>query len=78
MLTDPANCGECGRGCATGSNFSSPSVLLPPALATGKLQIVTGAMAREVLTDGSGKATGVSYIDTATGRSHDVLASLSA
>ena len=29
-------CGQCGRGCATHSNFSSPSVLLPPALATGQ------------------------------------------
>ena len=24
-------CGQCNRGCATHSNFSSPSVLLPPA-----------------------------------------------
>ena len=33
-------CGQCGRGCATHSNFSSPSVLLPPAMATGKLTII--------------------------------------
>ena len=52
-------CGQCGRGCATHSNFSSTSVFLPPALATGKLTIVTGAMAREVLTDTNGLATGV-------------------
>ena len=44
ILTQPLNgrpachyCGQCGRGCATHSNFSTPSVLLPPALATGKL-----------------------------------------
>src|SRR5687767_11746928 len=24
-------CGQCGRGCSTHSNFSSPSVLIPPA-----------------------------------------------
>ena len=58
ILTRPHNgraachyCGQCGRGCATHSNFSSTSVFLPPALATGKLKIITGAMAREVLTD---------------------------
>src|SRR6266550_2377706 len=70
ILTKPLNgrpachyCGQCGRGCATHSNFSSPSVLLPPALATGKLRIITHAMAREVLTDDSGLATGVSYVN---------------
>jgi choline dehydrogenase-like flavoprotein len=61
-------CGQCGRGCSTGSNFSSPSVLLPPALKTGRLQILTGAMAREVLTNAEGEATGVSYINTGDGR----------
>jgi choline dehydrogenase-like flavoprotein len=67
-------CGQCGRGCATHSNFSSPSVLLPPALATGRLQIVTGAMAREVTTDERGMASGVSYVNTADGRDHHVRA----
>ena len=75
IITKPHNgraachyCGQCGRGCATHSNFSTPSVLLPPALKTGRLKIVTGAMAREVTTDQEGLATGVSYVDTATGR----------
>ena len=81
VLTQPHNgrpachyCGNCGRGCATDSNFSTPSVLLPPALATGKLTIVTGAMAREVLTDSEGLATGVSYVDTRTGEEQQVRA----
>jgi len=59
-------CGQCGRSCATGSNCSSPTVLLPPALKTGNLEIRTDAMCREVLTDGEGKATGVSYVDRKT------------
>src|SRR5260370_31884754 len=42
-------CGQCSRGCVTASNFSSSQVLLPPAMATGKLTLITGAMAREVL-----------------------------
>ena len=69
-------CGQCGRGCKTRSNFSSPSVLLPPALATGKLKIVTGAMAREVLTNDEGRATAVSYVDTATGKTEEVRAKI--
>jgi choline dehydrogenase-like flavoprotein len=59
-------CGQCGRACATGSNFSSPTVLLPPALKTGNLEIRTDAMVREVLMDADGKATGVSYVDRKT------------
>jgi choline dehydrogenase-like flavoprotein len=81
ILTRPHNgrkachyCGQCGRGCAIHANFSSPSVLLPPALATKRLTIVTNAMAREVTTDASGLATGVSYIDKTTGRDNHVRA----
>ena len=69
-------CGQCGRGCATSSNFSVPGVLLPPALATGRLTILTGAMAREVTTDAEGLATGVSYVDKATGRDKHVRAKI--
>ncbi len=81
ILTQPLNgrsachyCGQCGRGCRTSSNFSSPTVLLPPALATGRLTLVTGAMAREVTTGADGLATGVSYVDTTTGQEHQVRA----
>ena len=73
ILTRPLNrrpachyCDQCGRGCATSSNFSSPTVLLPPALATGNLEIRCDAMAREVLVNSEGLATGVSYIDKKT------------
>jgi choline dehydrogenase-like flavoprotein len=83
VLTRPLNgraachyCGQCNRGCSTSSNFSSPSVLLPPALATGRLSVVTGAMVREVLTDAEGLATGVSYVDTSTGREQQVRAKI--
>ena len=81
ILTKPLNgraachyCGQCNRGCATHSNFSSPSVLLPPALATGRLQIVANAMAREITVDEAGLASGVAYIDKGTGRENHVRA----
>ena len=81
VITKPLNgrapchyCGQCSRGCMTNSNFSSPNVLLFPAMKTGRLQIVTNAMAREVTVDDAGKATGVSYIDKTTGEDKHVKA----
>jgi choline dehydrogenase-like flavoprotein len=81
VLTKPLNgrpachyCAQCGNGCSTHSNFSSPSVLLPPALATGRLKIIPGAMVREVMTDENGLATGVSYVNTEDGSEHQVRA----
>ncbi|MGH9404641.1 MAG: GMC family oxidoreductase [Terriglobia bacterium] len=59
-------CGQCGRSCATSSNFSSPTVLIPPAMATGNLKLICNAMGREVLMGKDGRATGVSYIDKKT------------
>ncbi len=57
---------DCGRGCSIKANFQSPTVLLPPAMATGNLDIVTDAMVREVTVDFRGRATGVHYIDKRT------------
>jgi len=81
ILTKPLNgraachyCAQCNRGCRTHSNFSSPSVLIPPAMATKRLTIVDNAMAREVTVDASGLATGVSYIDKNTSRENHVRA----
>lgn len=81
ILTQPLNgrpachyCGQCGRGCATHSNFSSVSVMLPPALQTGRLTIVPNAMAREVTVGADGLATGVSYIDTGSMTEYQVRA----
>jgi choline dehydrogenase-like flavoprotein len=49
------------------ADFSSSSVLVKPALKTGKVTLINGAMVREVLTDANtGKASGVSYVDTQT------------
>ncbi len=61
---------DCGRGCAIRANYQSTTVHLPPAMATGNLDIVTDAMAREITVDASGKATGVAYIDRTTGTEH--------
>lgn len=55
-------CGQCGRSCKVYGDFSSSSCLVKPAIATGKVDLVTNAMAREVLTNDEGLATGVSYV----------------
>jgi len=74
IITKPHNgraachyCGQCNRGCMTNSNFSSTNVLIAPALKTGRLTLVTNAMAHEVTLDNRGRASGVNYIDTKTG-----------
>ena len=56
-------CGQCGRNCSMAkADFSSPNVLIYPAMKTGNIDVVANAMAREVLTNKEGLATGVSYI----------------
>src|SRR5688572_4221599 len=67
-------CGQCNRGCMTNSNFSSTGVLIPPAQKTGRLTLLTNAMAREVTVGRDGLANGVSYIDTRTKRDAHVSA----
>ena len=59
---------DCGRGCSIKANFQSTTVLIPPALATGNLDIQTDAMVREVTLDKKGKASGVIYVDKVTKR----------
>ncbi len=59
---------DCGRGCSIKANYQSTTVHLPPALATGNLDILPNAMAREVLVNDAGKATGVLFIDKTTGK----------
>jgi choline dehydrogenase-like flavoprotein len=62
----------CGRGCSIRANYQSTTVHLPPAMATGNLDILTDAMAREVIHDNNGKATGVVFIDRKTGKENRV------
>ena len=81
IITKPHNgrapchyCGQCNRGCMTASNFSSTNVLIPPAQKTGRLTLITDAMAREVTVGKDGLANGVSYIDKKTGNDKHISA----
>ncbi len=55
-------CAQCGRSCKMYADFSSSSALIIPALKTGNVDLVTNAMAREVITNAEGLATGISYV----------------
>jgi choline dehydrogenase-like flavoprotein len=65
---------DCGRGCSIKANFQSTTVLIPPAMATGNVTLVTDAMVREVTVDKQGRASGVHYIDKLTRVDHHVTA----
>ena len=65
---------DCHRGCSIRANYQSTTVHLPPALATGNLDIIPNAHAREVTLGKDGKANGVLYIDKSTGREARVKA----
>jgi len=65
-------CGACNRGCMTGSKYCSIQYQIDPALASGKLTLLTDSMAREIVVGADGKASGVSYIDTTTGQERQI------
>jgi choline dehydrogenase-like flavoprotein len=68
--------GGCSRhvgGCDIHAAFDSPTGLIYPARDTGKLTIRTHATAHEVQVDpATGKAKGVGFVDTVTGKSYSV------
>ena len=61
---------DCGRGCAIRATYQSTTVHLPPAMASGNLDLLTNAMVREVTVAPDGKASGVIFIDKTTGHEH--------
>jgi len=81
VLTQPLNgraacfyATACGRGCSIRANFQSTTVLLPPAMATGYLDIRANALVYQVDLDRAGKAKGVAFVDRITGEHHSVAA----
>ena len=70
--------GGCGRragGCDIHAAFDSPTGLIYPAWDTGKLTVRTNATVHEVTVDRhTGKASGVSFIDTQTRKTYHAKA----
>src|ERR1035437_1458668 len=52
-----------GFACEVNAKCGTQNTAIPAALATGNCELRTGCMAREVLTDARGRATGVAYYD---------------
>jgi choline dehydrogenase-like flavoprotein len=65
-------CGDCTFGCEVGSFFSTPWFLLPSAEASGNLELRTNAIAKDILADENGNASGVAYIDRESRREYEV------
>jgi choline dehydrogenase-like flavoprotein len=59
-------CGNCTDGCDSGSFFSPTWFTLPDAERTGKLELRTDALAKNILVNENGQAKGVAYIDRIT------------
>lgn len=66
-------CAQCNRGCTVHADFSASSVLVKPAIKTGNVDLITQAMAREVLTNNEGLATGISYVSKLDGQEYQVM-----
>ena len=70
--------GACNRragGCDIHAAFDSPTGLIYPAMETGRLTLRTNAIAREITVDPkTGKASGVSFIDSETGKTYEAKA----
>jgi choline dehydrogenase-like flavoprotein len=67
-------CGHCMRGCDVGAVFTSANTLIPAALRTGNLTLRTHALARRIVYDGRGLATGVAIVDRRTKQEDEIRA----
>jgi choline dehydrogenase-like flavoprotein len=79
QLTRPHNgrapchyCGNCVNGCDAGAMFNPIAVTLPPALATGKLEIRTDCVVARVRMNKENRASGVTYVERYTRKAVDV------
>lgn len=68
-------CGPCERGCSTNSYFASPFTTIADAAKTGRLTLITDAVAAR-LTMKDGKAAGVQYIDRTTRQAREAKAKI--
>jgi len=67
-------CGHCMDGCDVSAIFSTPSSMLPKATKTGNLTLRPNSVAREILVDKEGRASGVSIVDRLTKKEEEIRA----
>ncbi|MCU1295335.1 MAG: glucose-methanol-choline oxidoreductase [Bryobacterales bacterium] len=66
-------CGACGSGCDVSAFFNASDYLIEPALKTGRLNVISNAVAARILVDGNGLANGVQYFDRYTREEHRIF-----
>lgn len=84
VLTEPLNgraachyCGTCERGCSTASYYSSVSVTLPAAAATGNMTLRAHSLVHSLIYDEeSDRVKGVRVVDHETGEMTEVFGGL--
>ncbi|MCF6214043.1 MAG: GMC family oxidoreductase [Flavobacteriaceae bacterium] len=70
-------CSQCNRSCSIYADFSSGSCLIFPAQKNGgQIKLFTDSMVREVVTDNSGKATGVVFINKKDRKEYELKANV--
>lgn len=67
-------CANCTDGCDVGAFFSTPWFFLPEAEKSGNLELRTNVLAKNILVDENGRASGVAYIDRKTKQEVEVYA----
>ena len=67
-------CGNCMAGCDVVAKYNSADVHMYPALKTGKLEIFSNAVVRQVTMSNENRATGVRYLDRHTHAEGEVRA----
>jgi choline dehydrogenase-like flavoprotein len=67
-------CGHCMDVCDVRAVWASDITVIPEALATGKLTLRMNALARQILVNNDGLASGVSIIDRTTGKEEEIAA----
>lgn len=67
-------CGECQRGCETGSRFSTLDAIIPKLMGRNNFTLRTHAAAHRVLVDPkSNRVRGVSFVDTRNKQEYEVF-----
>jgi choline dehydrogenase-like flavoprotein len=59
-------CGNCMAGCDVAAKYNSADVHIAPAMKTGRLQVISNSIVRQVMVSPENRVTGVRYLDRTT------------
>jgi len=70
------HCGFCRAGCRVDAKYQADTVLIEPALRTGRLKLETGVTVTRIESDAGDRVRGVRYRDLATGAEYRASAKI--